>query len=103
MSGRVCSVNIHECVVEFDRTVRESRMKAEQALKKIPEIERMIQDAEDKTREARENLAGAEKDAQDALDIATEAQNTAQNADKVHTLIMLLVISVCRTVNIAWV
>ena len=63
--------------------VQNSRGKAEDALKKVPDIEDSITEAERKTEEARDALSGAENDANDALSIAEMAEKTAQNASDV--------------------
>jgi len=67
------------CAEEFDEKVQESKLEADEALKKIPEIERMINNAEQMTRETRDSLEGAERDADVARDLAERAKNIAEN------------------------
>lgn len=72
---------------EFDHTVRDNRLKAEEALKKIDIIRGFINDAEQKTAEARANLADAETDARLASQIAMMAKSTSENTWHQITLI----------------
>jgi laminin gamma 1 len=65
---------------EFDATVQESRGRADDALKKVPEIDRLITDAEAKTGDAEQALEGALTDAIEARDVAKEAQRIAEKA-----------------------
>jgi coxsackievirus/adenovirus receptor len=61
-------------VTDFDQQVQDSKYKAEDALRLVPEIRQQIADAENKTGDARQALAGAEHNAQIARDTAQEAQ-----------------------------
>lgn len=70
-------------VVGFNKQVEESKGKAQDAIKKIPDIENLIKRAENKTQEARDALSGAESDANEALSLAQLAQVTATNASMV--------------------
>jgi len=65
---------------EFDQVVKESRMEAEEALKKIPEIERHIEDAETSTRSALAELHSADMYASAAEELALAAQNKSNSA-----------------------
>lgn len=66
-------------MAEFDRTVRDNRLEAEEALKKIDIIRGFINEAEQKTAEARANLADAESDARLASQIAMMAKSTSED------------------------
>jgi len=74
---------------EFDQKVRESKLEADEALKKIPEIERMINSAEQMTREAQDSLTAAAIDANAAMELAELAKNIAENADRVSRAIFV--------------
>lgn len=65
-------------MAEFDRRVRENRLEAEEALKRIPEIRGYIDRAEQTTQEARSNLNNAETDALVAKEVAEIAKTTAE-------------------------
>jgi len=69
-------------LLDFDRTVKESKEKALEALKRIPEIERILDEADNETLRASEAVKGAESAANDSKDIAEEAQKTANEASK---------------------
>ena len=70
-------------ISEFDRRVKESKAKAEEAMKDIPRIENQIKTAEDKTKAAQISLYGAETNASLARDLALEAKRIAEMASKV--------------------
>ena len=67
----------------FNQVVKESKIKADQALERVPAIEGSIFEAEERTSEARDALSGAENGAKDALRIAQEAEDMAQAASDV--------------------
>lgn len=69
-----------QILLGFNKQVEESKGKAQDAIKKIPDIENLIKRAENKTQEARDALSGAESDANEALSLAQLAQVTATNA-----------------------
>lgn len=73
-------------LIGFNKQVEDSKGKAEDAIKKIPDIENLIKRAENKTQEARDSLSGAESDANEALSLAQLAQVTAINASDVRTV-----------------
>lgn len=83
-------------VVGFNKQVEESKGKAQDAIKKIPDIENLIKRAENKTQEARDALSGAESDANEALSLAQLAQVTATNASMVSC-----VLPVCKNINLS--
>lgn len=64
----------------FNQVVQDSRGKADEALKMIPDIEVLIENAEKRTKDAQEALSGAEKDANDTLRLAQKAEKMAMNA-----------------------
>ena len=78
---------LHTYTSGFNQVVQESKGKADDALKRVPDIEALIEEAERQTQEARDALSGAEKDANDALSIAEQAENTAQDASDVISLL----------------
>ena len=67
----------------FDRTVKESKEKALEALKRIPEIESILDQADNETIRASEAVQGARSAANESKNIADEAKNTADEASKV--------------------
>ncbi|KAG8188781.1 hypothetical protein JTE90_009175 [Oedothorax gibbosus] len=66
----------------FDKLIQESKGRADEALKRIPEIEQVIGEAEEKTRSAEDALRGAEKDATESKDEAQTAEQKAEQASK---------------------
>lgn len=66
--------------------MKESKEKALEALKRIPEIERILDEADNETLRASEAVKGAESAANDSKDIAEEAQKTANEASKVRAI-----------------
>lgn len=78
----------------FDQVVQESKGKAEDALKKVPEIRRIIGEAETKTQAAENALTGARQDAIDAMNTAKQAQKVAEAASRV----CLYRIKLCQSV-----
>ena len=70
-------------VADFDRTVKESKEKALEALKRIPEIEAILDQADNETIRASEAVQGARSAANESKNIADEAKNTADEASKV--------------------
>lgn len=58
--------------------MKENKLEAEEALKRIPEIRGYIDRAEQTTQEARSNLNNAELDASAAKDVAERAKTTAE-------------------------
>ena len=71
----------------FDQLVKESKAKAEEALRKVNDIKRLIDEAESKTIEAEEALHGAFDDANEAMNVAIEAQKIAEKASEDATRI----------------
>lgn len=67
----------------FDRTVKESKEKALEALKRLPEIELILDQAGNETIIASEAVQGARSAANESKNIADEAKNTADEASKV--------------------
>ena len=70
-------------IADFDRTVKESKEKALEALKRIPEIEAILDQADNETIRASEAVQGARSAANESKNIADEAKNTADEASKV--------------------
>lgn len=71
-----------ETLKRFDGSVRESRERAQEALKKVPEIRRIVQDAEQRTEEAQQALSGAQSDAIHARSTAIKAKEVAEIASE---------------------
>lgn len=65
---------------EFDSLVAKSKLKAEEALKKVEEIHSLIKEAEMKTEDAERALKGSLQEALDARDLALEAMRLTEKA-----------------------
>lgn len=64
----------------FDKSVKESQGRADEALKRVPQVEKLLNEGKAKTQEAFDALTGAYNDAINAQSIATEARYIAGNA-----------------------